>query len=192
MLKLTLRALGGAACAALSILIASPIQAGTLYAWETEDGVHAFTDDLKKIPPRYREQAVEQATSGLGDYERYTRNDPKATQNYQQRLSERLERLRHLNAQLYPSGANVPRARGTDQSVSLRLGGEDAPELDLKSSGDEPIIIEKQRFRPKGQMATRHNTIVRQGDRTLVIMKGKLNAESNAPMNVRDEEDLER
>ena len=192
MLKLILRTFAGTACLTLSMLLASPALAGTLYAWETEEGVHAFTDDLKKVPPRYREQAVEQRTSGLDEYERYTRNDPKATGDYQRRLSERLERLRALNAQLYPSGTNAPRASGAGQSVSLRLGGEDAPELDLTSGGDQPIVIEKQRFRPKGQMATRHNTIVRQGDRTLVIMKGKLNAESNAAMNARDEDELER
>ena len=192
MLKLNLRTFAGAACAALSIGIASPTLAGTLYSWTTEDGVHSFTDDPKKIPPRYREQAVAQTTTGLDDYERYTRNDPEATGDYQRRLSERLERLRALNAQLYPSGTSVPRAGGADQSVSLRLGGQNAPELDLSGSGDEPIVIEKQRFRPDGQIATRHNTIVTQGDRTLVIMKGQLNAESNAPMNVRDESELEQ
>ena len=192
MLKLTLRTYGVAACAALSILLTSPALAGTLYAWETEDGVHAFTDDPKKIPSRYREQAVKSQTGGLDGYERYTRNDPEATGNYERRLSERLERLRQLNAQLYPSGTNVPRASGAGQSISLRLGGEAAPELDLTSGGDEPIVIEKQRFRPEGQITTRHNTIVTQGDRTLVIMKGKVNAESNASMNVRDERELER
>ncbi len=51
------------------------------------------------------------------------------------------------------------------------------------------MIIEEQRVRGRGQIATRHDTVITQGDRTLVVVKGRQRGEVNASTRIRDEED---
>lgn len=38
------------------LLLAFPLQAGTLYKWVDKEGVVNFTDDLSKVPPSYRDR----------------------------------------------------------------------------------------------------------------------------------------
>ena len=38
------------------LLLALPLQAGTLYKWVDKEGVVNFTDDLSKVPPSYRDR----------------------------------------------------------------------------------------------------------------------------------------
>jgi hypothetical protein len=38
------------------LLLALPLQAGTLYKWVAKEGVVNFTDDLSKVPPSYRDR----------------------------------------------------------------------------------------------------------------------------------------
>ena len=37
--------------AALMLAVAGPAAAKVVYRWKTDDGVYAFTDDAKRIPP---------------------------------------------------------------------------------------------------------------------------------------------
>lgn len=47
-----------------------------------------------------------------------------------------------------------------------------------QSNYQAPIIVEKVRVMPEGSIATTHDTIVRQGDRVLMVIKGKSNQTS--------------
>lgn len=78
-------------------LLPSSASAGRVYEWRTEDGTTAFTDDVRRIPARYRDSARVRPTGPLADYEHLTETDAGAQDAYARRLAERLERLRTLN-----------------------------------------------------------------------------------------------
>lgn len=46
-------------------LAVSAIAAEGFYQWTTEEGVHAYTDDVKQVPERYREQATQRTWGAL-------------------------------------------------------------------------------------------------------------------------------
>ena len=190
-MKLPMRPLRTAAALALCGLVAGPAAAGEFFAWRTDDGSYAYADDEKNIPARYRERAVRQETERLDDYARYTAKDGAATQRYERDLAERLAHLRRRNT----TGAPLPpvsAGAAATGSVSLRLGGEHAPTIGLDTgNASRPVIIEKVRMRPKGQMATRHNTIVRRGDDVLAVIKGNLAVENSPSHYVTEESDLD-
>ena len=190
-MKLTMRPLRTAAALALCALFAGPAAAGEIFAWRTDDGSYAYADDEKNIPARYRERAVRQETGRLHDYARFTSKDAAATERYERDLAERLAHLRLRNASreaLPHVSAGPPK---TD-TMSLRLGGEYAPTIGFGTgNASEPVVVEKIRMRPKGQMATRHNTIVRRGDEVLVVIKGNLTVENSPSLNVMEERDLD-
>ena len=174
----------------LLLLAPAPGLAGDFYTWRTEDGTFAFADDVKKIPKRYRESARKMASKGLPDYARYTSKDDAATRRYEEQLAQRVDHLRRLNAAMEMEEGQGSAYSQTGSRTSLRLGGRSAPELALDSDAAAgPVVIEKHRYRPDGSSATRHNTVVRQGDRTLVVLKGQRQGESN--VTVRDESELE-
>jgi hypothetical protein len=43
-----------------------------VHMWVTDEGTLAFTDDPKRIPPRYAEQAQAMELLSLDDYARFT------------------------------------------------------------------------------------------------------------------------
>ncbi len=178
------RRAGGAAgiAVAVALVLASPSVAGELYSWRTDDGSLAFTDDARKIPPRYRERARTQAAARLSGYERYTAKDPEATARYHADLATRLEGLRQLNASL---DRRVETEAVPDADVSLRLGNSDIAVPTGNVPGD-PVVVETVRVRSSGQMATRHDTVVSQGGRTLLVVKGRQHAENNAALSIED------
>jgi hypothetical protein len=55
----------------------------------------------------------------------------------------------------------------------------------------DPIIVESVRVRASGQIASRHDTVVRQGGRSLAIIRGRQEGELGGVSGVLDEEDLE-
>ena len=58
------------------LLLAFPLQAGTLYKWvDKQGGVH-FTDDLTKVPPSYRNQVEEEESKDV--QEKVTPSPPQA------------------------------------------------------------------------------------------------------------------
>src|SRR5687767_9835039 len=73
-----------------------------VYAWRTEDGGYAYTDDRDQIPARYRAQAKRLSGTSLSGYERYTPQDSEATSRYAERLERRLATLREVNATQAP------------------------------------------------------------------------------------------
>lgn len=157
--------------AAICIAVALPALAGTMYSWRTRDGSQAFTDDPKRIPARYRDEAESRPMGHLEDYSRYTPSEVSTEEPYAKRLEKRLEHLRKLQ---------VERAPGeTAAADDLRLGvrvGRDHIELPLATQGDEPTVIEEVRLAPDSMhVTTRHAVKIRRGDRLIAVRKNERN-----------------
>jgi len=165
---LTLALLAGGAGAAAA--------EGSIYSWRTQDGSYAFTDDAKSIPPRYREQVEVRQNGALADYERFTPSDAAADRRYAERLSERLDYLRSLNASLprrSPAGA-VNRSGAPRELVTLRSGSSDTSGVDITTpagGGRAPIVVETVLMREPGKIVTQNVQITRRGDRVIAITK---------------------
>jgi len=160
-----------AGCTAAALLLGVPAGAGEIYSWRTEDGAYAFTDDAKAIPARYRDQVETRANADLGGYARLTAPAPGSTDAYAKRLARRLEYLRALNREL--DVAHAPATVASTQAISL-----DSGPLNIGlpvDDADGPVIIENVRFRYQGEEATRHNTVVRKGGKTVAVIKGQRN-----------------
>jgi hypothetical protein len=179
--------LRAAAAMLLTIGFAVPALAGQIYSWRTDDGDVAFSDEIKNVPPRYRDQVKVRQTQKLADYGRYSAQNAEGTERYREQLAERLQYLRAVNARDDGPAVQPEAAAG---SATLRLSGTDQT-ISVDGDADAPVIIERVRVRRVGQIATRHDTVVRQGDKTLAIMRGSQSMESEAPLNVVDEDDLE-
>jgi hypothetical protein len=157
-----------------SALFVAPLALGAsasadeIYSWQTEDGTYAFTDDPQAIPARYRGQIKTRQATGLENYERHTSQVPGTNERYAAELERRLEYLRKLNAEPEPSR----RARGANDPgvISVRLGGEDSPSVQVAPDASKgPLVIESRFTKPSGSMVTRESTIVSQDGRTLLV-----------------------
>lgn len=158
--------------------LAAPATAGTLYKWTAEDGSVAFTDDPKRVPERYRSQVETREASGLENYERFTPGDPIRQSEYQKRLEARLERLRRLNE---PRPVAVPIPPGVQPEIMIRTDERTALTIPNGAQGDAPVVVEEMRVRDPNSIATRHVTVVRQGDRVLSVIKPTNPAQSATP-----------
>ena len=177
--------------AVLACLLAVPAAAGELYSWRTENGAYAFTDDEKSIPARYREGAERRSTAALDSYERFTPEDSAAKQHYADALEARLERLRAFNADR-AVGPTVATSASRDKTVSLQVNGRDAPTVNVTAGENtKPVVIETIQTRPEGKIVTRPSTVIRQGDRTLAIIKPR-SREWDVNHDIIDEAELER
>lgn len=195
------RRVSGAAVAVGVIAAAAPraqAEEGALYRWETADGTIAFTDDPKRVPERYRDDATAIERSVLTEYGRYTATDAQANQSQAERLAERLAALRAANeadevaeAELpavsaAPSHAPAPVTRDIDRRRRfVRPDGSsyyryysnrttvDAPGamLPVDPNDPNPVVTEKRRVRVPGQPFTQTVTVTRQGDRVLSVVK---------------------
>ena len=106
-------------CAALvaGVGFAAPgAQAGEAYAWTTEDGVYAYTDDPKKVPSRYRDQAVRIHLRDLDQYDRFTKTHDDASAAVEEhRVPTALARCRSRLLPLVGPGARIPRPGVVEQ-----------------------------------------------------------------------------
>lgn len=78
----------------LLVLLATPALAEPreVFTWVTTDGTVGFTDELKNVPAKYRDDAEAITVDGLNDYERGTiRSDDGS---YARGLEKRLSYLR--------------------------------------------------------------------------------------------------
>jgi len=158
---------------ALALGLAAPA-AADVYAWKTDDGVFAYTDDPKKIPARYAEEAVTVRDTRLEAYPRLTREDSQATRAVAARMEKRLEYLRRVNAldarQAAPRGHAAGEGRAT---VTVATGSAQAPTMDISvDEGSGPVVVEPILTKRDGKVRTRRSTLVTQGDRTLALIKG--------------------
>lgn len=173
----------------LLLALAAPAAAEGIYAWRTDDGGYAYTDDPKSIPSRYREQAERREAAPLAGYQRFTPEDAPATARYAERLTARLEYLRSLNAEASPA---APVRRGGPQVLSLRAGsGENAPLVDLGGADPEggPIVVDTVHIRDRGKATTRPGVVVRQDGRTLAVVKSR-SREINVNQDILEEDDF--
>jgi hypothetical protein len=158
------------AIAAITVCFSLPVAASEIYSWRTEDGGYAYTDDAKAIPPRYRDRAQTQQTQGISSYKRLTAPPAGTMDAYQQRLAKRLDRLRELNRDLDRASAR-PEYESQVGNIEVNTGRLNVG-VPIGDSSDEPIVIEKIRYRHRDEMATRHNLVVKKGDRILTVVRG--------------------
>ena len=170
----------------LGLVLATPAIAGEIYSWQTENGEVAFTDNPKKIPARYRSQVQTRSAEPIEDYAQFSRAESEATNRYAEQLAARVERLRRFNAdrdaaEVAPGALNGV-ATINVAGIDLRLPGADV---------DAPIIVEKVRVLGDGQLASRHDSVVRQGGRTLAIVRGNQEGELGGATSILHEDELE-
>jgi hypothetical protein len=150
--------------------LATPAAAGTLFKWTADDDSVSFTDDPKRIPERYRDHVETIQTGGLAGYRRYTPDDPGAVASYRERLAARLERLRESNAP-QPSRVAPAAAGGPLSETLIKVNESTSVRVPTTFSDEGPIVVEEVRVRRKGSMFTIHDTVVRQGDRVLMVVR---------------------
>jgi hypothetical protein len=167
--------------------LATPALAGTLYKWTTADGSVAFTDDPERIPERYRGQVKTIETGGLDAYERFTPTDSAATASQRALLEARLERLRDGGV-VTVAPAPQAAAEGPVSETVVQVNRDTALRIPATATDDEePIVVEDVRVKRKGSVRTIENTVVRQGDKVLVVVRPD---SMRGPSNYIDEEDL--
>lgn len=166
--------LGAVLGLALALGLAAPA-AADVYAWKTDDGVFAYTDDPKNIPARYAEEAVTVRDTRLDAYPRLTREDSQATRAVASRMEKRLEYLRRVNALDAQPRASRVRGAGEGRAVvTVATGSDQAPTMDIAvDEGSGPVVVEPILTKRNGKVRTRRSTIVKQGDRTLALIKGR-------------------
>lgn len=158
----------------LAVALAVPASSETLYRWTTDEGSVAFSDDLKRVPERYRAQAKAIETRRLPGYARYTPTDAQAGAAHAERLAARLERLREVNA---PEPTRVTLPLGVAQAggaeTVLRLNDRTTVRVPTARPGDGegPVVVDEVRVRRPGSIVTVHNTVVRRGDDILLVVR---------------------
>jgi len=161
--------------------LAAPVGAET-YAWRTEDGVYAYTDDPKHIPARYADDAKVLRRGSLSSYERYTAQDSAATDRYASRLAARLEYLRQRNAQpSYAAAAPAVAAAGpaSGGTISFSTGGPNDARIQVPigqpgqpgQDAQAPVVVEPVTAKRTGDPRTRRVTLIKQGDKIVAVLK---------------------
>jgi hypothetical protein len=158
-----------------SLVLVAPVAAtADIFAYRTEDGVFAYTDDREKVPARYAADAVAVRDSHLPAYPRLTLEDTTAARAVTSRLEKRLDYLRQMNAASAAERAVASSASAANRTVvSVATGNAQAPTLDIATDGDTaPIVVEPLLTKATNDARTRRTTIVKQGDRTIAVLKG--------------------
>jgi hypothetical protein len=104
----------------VGIALAGPAAAGDIYSWRTQGGEIAFTDDIKSVPSRYREQVQTRTTESLGDYARFSSQEAERAESNEERLKARLIHLQQLNDSLTQPETEILRPAASE---SLQIGG---------------------------------------------------------------------
>ncbi len=160
------------------LVVAGPASAErAYYAWRTDEGAYAFSDDARAIPEAYRKQAQRHPLRSLGSYEQLTPSDPRASSAHAQRLDARLAYLRERSERV-AAAATAPPARrsGSAPAITLRTGDQSTTlEITPAETGGsgEPVIVETLSARREQDIVTHDNTIVRQGNQTLAIVRSR-------------------
>jgi hypothetical protein len=155
---------------------ALPASAESLFRWTAEDGSVAYTDDAKRIPERYRSSARQVETGGLAGYKQYSPTRAAGQAEYREQLAARLERLRALNESLdreaYYREAAAVQAAQAGPVAQVRVGRDLQLSVPSNVAAEGPVVVEDVRVRADGSVVTHHDTVVRQGDRILMVVRG--------------------
>jgi len=144
-------------------LLAPPAGAADLFRYETESGTLSYTDDVKRIPSRYRDQAVREAPRSLSTYPRLTvvdsppeapaeapaERDPFAA------LAEALARF-------------APAAPGDASAVQVPVG--ESFSFQAPAAGEEPVRVRRNQWREVDDGSLTYYkpfTVIEQGDRVI-------------------------
>jgi hypothetical protein len=178
---------------ALGLSLVAPSLSAEMYSWHTEDGGMAYTDDRDQIPARYADQAKRVRTGSLEQYERFTASDDAAQETYATRLGQRLAHLRAMNAaapRVHPGAPSAAPSPG--RTISIATGNARVPEIQVPvSESSGPIIVEPVNAKQAGDFRTRRVTVIRQGGKTVAVVKGSP-VHHNPSTDIYDEEDLEK
>ena len=157
----------------LGLWLAAPAALAEIYAWRTEDGGYAYTDDRDQVPALYAGKVTVLPGGRLADYARFTKQDTQASDRYAARLADRLAYLRAVNApEPVTAAAHAADPAGAQQTISLATGDVRAPEIQLPvAAGAGPIVVEPVTSKRSGDIRTHRVTVVRQGDETLAVIK---------------------
>lgn len=170
-------------------LIASSVSA-EMYSWQTEDGGVAYTDDRDQIPARYASQAKRVGQGSLEQYKRFTPNDDAAQSTYASRLSERLAHLRAMNSEAPVAHAAASTVAHSGRTVSVATGNPSAPEIQVPvADGAGPLVVERVTTKQAGDSLTRRVTVIRQGGKTVAVVKGN-DVTRNLSSDIIDEDEL--
>jgi len=151
----------------LATVLGAPALAETVYRWSADDGSVAFTDDAKRIPAQYRDQAQQTHTGDLKSYPRYTpmRTAPARAAG----TADRIERARAADA---CEAAPAATASTPSTQTILQLNRRSSIAIPNEQlTGDGPIVVEQRRVRDRNNISTTHVTVVRQGDRILSVVR---------------------
>jgi len=154
------KAVAPATLAALALMWAAPGAASAEYwAYTTDSGTRAYTDDRDAIPERYRTEAVRESNVPLSDYQRSS-------------TILRHPDMRSLHDRRVELDAAAPGASGrqvrSPRGVSVDLGG--GLEVEVADAGDAPLRVERSVHRWEGGRLHSY-TIVKQGDRVLAEIR---------------------
>ena len=157
--------------AALCLGLATPVMAGTVYSWRTEDGTLSFADDIKHVPSRYRPEVERKGMQELEGYERFTPAGKTAAGSYAERLGERLSAL---SKAYRPPVGYVRRVPVASLIVGATRRGDTAAVVPLEQMGsDEPIVIRQVRTKSGSSLSSQHRTIVEQGERVILVRENE-------------------
>jgi len=164
----------------LSLAFAAPAFAGAVYSWQTEDGTYAFTDDPKRIPARYKDAAVKKTMGKLSNYPYLTPAKKFKGPDYYERLAGRLATLQdrelgQVVAELRAMGGGGPSpASGEQALVGFRTGRRPNMMMAVPTQvgGEVPLTFEQHRVRTPGRNSTKHNSVMRRGNKVVAIREG--------------------
>jgi hypothetical protein len=161
--------------AALSVALAAPAGAGTIYSWRTDDGGYAFADDLRRVPEYYKDRVETRESASLTGHDRYTPHDDAAVAQRAAELDHRVETMRKRNQHLQKMLAATSQANAGSPGVTVRLDSRGQPIIDIPPGGGRntsgPVIIEDVLAKPDGAINTRRNTVIRQGDEVIAVVR---------------------
>ena len=175
-------AMAGLVSGLVCLGMAGSASAGTVYSWQTDDGTFAYTDDRKRIPERYRNQAKSRSMKQLSNYKRFTASSVRTEGDYAGRLNDRLDHLRDggaiaMAAPGVASGVFLVRGRDHHRPTRIEVDRH-GPHVRVPAGGSGgPVTVEEIRVRPdsvlgdNGSMATRHITVVRQDGRVISVTR---------------------
>jgi hypothetical protein len=175
----------------LTLALGAPAFGGSVFRWTGPDGSLSFTDDADRVPARYRSQAVQVRERDVTGYARYTPTDAAAQDSYQARLFARLERLREANASAAEArvgAAFAPIGQAVSETL-VRVNDDTAIRVPNQVTDQGPVVVEEVRVRRPGSNFTIHDTVVRQGDQVLMVVR-PAQPHQAGPGDVVDEADL--